>query len=357
MPKVEKGLNEVLVEAGVEKLKTRWNGPVVDGVSYSSLCKWITCRERFRLERVEGWVTVDKWSKPIGFGNMWHICEEYSVQGLDWKTRLKDYAKIECKKYPLDQEQIEKYYQICIRQFEVYLDYYKDEPFPEEAQEMKLRVKYPLPSGDFVILTGYIDGVEKTKNSLKVWENKTKGVINVEAISNRLLFDDFQAMLYCAALREEFKVCPEQIVYNVVRRPLSGGKGTIKQRKPTKSNPRGESTSEFYERLLNEYIKVEPSEYFRRFTLEVNPHTLNKFETECLQPILQQVVNWWKSIENDPFDPWNDSSYSTDGSKKPNPLHFRSPSGIYNPLAEGRYTDLDEFLMTGNPVGLRKKSD
>ena len=120
------------------------------------------------------------------------ICGMY-VKNIMLKG-LKDYAKIECKKYPLDQEQIEKYYQICIRQFEVYLDYYKDEPFPEEAQEMKLRVKYPLPSGDFVILTGYIDGVEKTKNSLKVWENKTKGVINVEAISNRLLFDDFQAL-------------------------------------------------------------------------------------------------------------------------------------------------------------------
>lgn len=341
---------EKLKKAGIKGgQESRWKGPSVSGVSYSSLSKWKVCPERFRLERVEGWRAEERWNKPIGFGELWHTCEEHYSAGNNWKEELKKFAQIQCRKHPLDQEQIIKFYEICNRQFDVYLDYYYGDEFAEEAQEKKIRLKYYLPSGDFVFINGYIDGVKKSEDGISVWENKTKGEINEEAITNRLLFDDMQTMMYCVALKEEYGECPKSIIYNVVKRPLSGGKGTIRQRKPTKSNPRGESSEKFFDRLINDYIKKEPESFFKRFEIPVAPHELARFEKECLQPLLQQHVNWWKSIENDPFNPW----YNKEG--KPNHLHFRSPSGIYNPLAEGRNTDLDTFIMTGNSVGLKRK--
>jgi len=74
----------------------------------------------------------------------------------------------------------------------------------------------------------------------------------------------------------------------VCRRPLSGGKGTIKQHQPTKSNPAGETSEEFYERLAG-VIREDQPYYFMRWTVDVTKNDVARFEMECLQPILQEL--------------------------------------------------------------------
>src|SRR3990167_2303538 len=97
-------------------------------------------------------------------------------------------------------------------------------------------------------------------------ENKTKGDIQENQIKRQMTYD-LQTMLYLVALSEwQGSVATKQfgipdswnrvkdvnlagVRYNVIRRPLSGGKGTIVQHKPTKSNPLGETRSQYYARL------------------------------------------------------------------------------------------------------------
>ena len=45
-----------------------WGGPMVDGISFSSLSKFLCCRERFRLYKVEGLVERPEFNFKIEFG-------------------------------------------------------------------------------------------------------------------------------------------------------------------------------------------------------------------------------------------------------------------------------------------------
>ena len=128
----------------------------------------------------------------------------------------------------------------------------------------------------------------------------------------------------------------------MIRRQLSGGKGTIRRHQPTKSNPEGESAEEFYERVA-EYIRNEPEHYFMRWTVDVLPGDYKKFEEQFFQPCLEQLCDWWEFI-------------STGGGFGilDNQVHWRLPYGVYNVLLEGGSSELDEYLATGSTVGLRK---
>jgi hypothetical protein len=133
--------------------------------------------------------------------------------------------------------------------------------------------------------------------------------------------------------------------YNVVRRPLSGGKGTIKQCK--------DETAEEYWARLAKYIQDDPGHYFMRWRAEFTAGDVAKFRRECLDPVLEQLCAWWdwvsSSVSNrtDPFTSRCPATY-------PQQYHWRHPYGVYNVLDEGGSTELDAFLETGSTVGLRQ---
>ena len=77
-------------------------------------------------------------------------------------------------------------------------------------------------------MRGKWDSVDYIGKRVYLQENKTKGDIDEQAIRHNLHFD-LQTMLYMTALTEELE--PQKIAgvrYNVIRRPLSGGKGSIR---------------------------------------------------------------------------------------------------------------------------------
>lgn len=361
------------IKKASEKRLPVWKGPESSdpngGVTQSLLEKFLGCRERFRIRYILGLNKPDSFDHKIEFGNLWHACEEALAGGHDWVLALTFVAKGLSEKYPMARADILKWYEVIRVQFPVYITYWKKRDDKKECtpllQEQVFSVPYALPSGRVVYLRGKWDGVEflkagknvpKEEEGIYLKEHKTKGDIDEIAIPRRLTFD-LQTMTYLVALEswnglEDRRRKIRGVNYNVIRRPLSGGKGTIRQHKPTKSNPKGESSSDFYNRLAKDYIIPEPEYWFMRWKVEVSPAEIDKFKREFLNPILEQLCDWysWVRLGGDPFSP-NDGCENSRDRSVMSYTHYRMPF-IFNPLAEGGGTHLDSFLDTGSEVGL-----
>ncbi len=291
-------------------------------------------------------------------------------------------------------------------------------------QEKVFGVLYNLPSGRSVILRGKFDAVDdlsfskllqRMTSGLYVQENKSKGNVKQEQIVRHLKFD-LQTMLYLVALEAYCKNgnwnskgdnepplrglagrVPVGIRYNVIRRPLSGGLGNIVRHQATQGSkcpkcgagekvdkktgekllpkdcPKcmgagrlggksAETEEHFYNRVA-EYIRREPETYFFRWTIDVSPEDVRTFRDQCLDPILEQLCDWWEWISfcvEEKKNIWdNDVSFGArpdkdDNGRHASAIHWRHPFGVYNSLNEGGATDLDFYLETGSEEGLRR---
>jgi hypothetical protein len=164
-------LGETLKARGVKARPRRtgpvWAGPespeANGGITYSLLCRFLSCRERYRLLVVEGLKTDEGFNHRLEYGNMWHLCEDAFAAGEDWRQALEVYARDLMRKYPLAQEDILKWYNVCRMQFPVYIDYWRQHREATKQisllQEEVFSVPYHLPSGRVVYLRGKWDGV------------------------------------------------------------------------------------------------------------------------------------------------------------------------------------------------------
>lgn len=371
--KIGKKLEERGIGQQKEHREPLWKGPEEDGITFSLLSRFLVCRERFRLLVVEGLKTADGFNHRIEYGNLWHVCEEAlasershfgEVVGTTlWEDNLKTYCQTLCKRYPMQQEQVSHWYNVCKIQFPLYVEYWSKQPDVQQCtpllQEESFSVPYRLPSGRVVRLRGKWDSVDLIgkgkEQGIYLQENKTKGDVNERQLQRQLAFD-LQTMMYLVALsyypcsNYGSEVPIKGVRYNVVRRPLSGGKGTIVQHKPSKSNPSGETKEHYYQRV-SEVIKEDPGHFFMRWKVEITPADVDKFRQQCLDPILEQLCQWWEymlahdAIIDSYSDVW---SFNKDG------IHSRHPFGVWNILDEGGSSDVDEYLATGSEVGLQR---
>jgi hypothetical protein len=381
----------------IEKLKSKgvklpeirntpvWEGPSGEGpnggISFSLLSRWLSCRERFRLRVVEGLRHAEDFNHRMEFGNLWHTAEQVHAakpmtREPGWEHAIADYARDLAKKYPTQAQQVDHWYNVCRVTFPEYVRYWEAHPDVMERTpllaEQVFDVPYTLPSGRTVRLRGKWDSVDLVGRgkSARVWlmENKTKGEVDEKKIRRQITFD-LQVMLYLVALRfcndgspglspldnyTEFqnnKIAG--VRYNVVRRPLSGGKGSIVRHKPTKANPIGESKDEYYERLRG-IIRESPENYFFRWNVTITEKDILRFRRECLDPILETLSDWWSWI-NDPMskDPYRGGG----GSVNRWGIHWRHPYGVDNPLDAGYESDLDYYLEGGDDIGLVRTDD
>lgn len=387
MPPVKKTAKSVadrLKEAGAGEVSIGeiplWKGPQVDGITQSLLSRFIVCPHRFWLLTVKGLRPAEGFNHRLEYGNLWHAAEEEFCRNGDWEKALVEYAKKLTGQHRTQQEQVEHWYNVCRIQFPLYIKYWEKHPDMLSRvpvfQEKEFAVKYYLPSGRYVVLRGKFDAVDIVQQRGKpkvicLQENKTKGDIDKQGLLRQLQFD-MQTMIYIIALKlymseekrselthkRESKALRNMsdlpiamVRYNVIRRPLSGGAGTIRQHKPSKSNPHGESLDEFYNRLRDDVISQDPDNFFMRWNIDITPQDVARFENQFLVPKLENLCDWWESIQLDILDPW------TAGAGKdyagPNPYHYRFPYGVYNPMLEGGYGETDEYLNTGSEVGLR----
>jgi hypothetical protein len=252
---------------------------------------------------------------------------------------------------------VQHWYNVCKTQFPLYIKYWAKHPDVRDRtpllQEQVFDVPYKLPSGRIVRLKGKWDSVDligKGKNAaVYLQENKSKSDIDEQQLKRQLGFD-LQTMIYriamdCspASLWQEKHIAG--VRYNVIRRPLSGGKGSIRRHQATKNKPE-ETDAEYYARLA-EVIMEDPGHYFMRWQVEVTPGDVRRFEHEFLDNALEELCNWWGWVS------------SPEGRKDPfgDPIHYRLPYGIYNVLAEGGSSEVDEYLASGSELGLTKNNE
>ena len=338
-----------------KKVKTTlWQGPcnksTQGGVTQSLIGRFLVCRERFRVLVVEGLEPDSGFRHQLEYGNMWHVCEEYHAKHEDCIPPLIKLVQRLAKDYPIEREKIEHWYNVCKVQFPAYIKFWKKHPDVKNRttlyQEQVFNVAYKLPSGRTVYLRGKWDGVDyigpAKKQRVFLQENKTKGDINEEQMVKQLGFD-LQTMFYLTTLKLWLaKTVPDHppiagARYNVIRRPLSGGKGSIRRHKPSKSKPQGESKEEFYDRVRG-IIEDDPKHFFMRWQVIITGADIQRFEKRFLIPVLEQLCDWWHGMEcgGDPF---------TVGTN-----HWQHPYGIYNSLNEGRATHLDDYLSNGSTL-------
>jgi hypothetical protein len=221
-------------------------------------------------------------------------------------------------------------------------------------------VPYELPSGRTARLRGKWDSVDLVNKGIWLQENKTKGSIDVGMMQRNLAFD-LQTGLYLVAL-DNFSFDDDALIppgseiavirgvrYNVIRRPLAGGKGSIRQGK-------NESIEQFYARLA-EIIEgatgpefgmlPEESYFFMRWKVEVSAEDISRFKQRFLNPVLEQLCDWYVDIMDSP-DPFRESLVGRHST------HFQMPYGVYSPLLDGRPTEVDEYLATGSMAGLQR---
>lgn len=345
-----------------------WRGPEVDGVTQSLLGRFLQCRERFRLLVVEGLRPAPSFNHRTEYGQMWHVCEEEHAvtnpreTAHDWQTPLRKYCEGLCKKYRTQQEQVQHWCEVCRVQFPLYVEYWRKHPDVKARtpllQEYEFDVPYSLPSGRVVRLRGKWDSVDligKGKDTgVYLQENKTKGDIDEPQLKRQLSSGfDLQTMFYLVALEQhaeghvlsggKIRANVRGVRYNVVRRPLSGGRGSIVRHKPSKGNPEGEGRECFYERV-GEVIKGDLPYFFMRWKVEVSAQDVARFRRECLDPILEELYDWWELINWQPhYAPLEHQAH-----------HFRYPYGVYNVLQEGGSGELDEYMSTGSDLGLTR---
>lgn len=352
---MNRDLNQYRVRVNSEPA---WKGPVEDGVSQSLLHSYLVCKERFRITAIDGISVPDAFNKSIEFGQMWHICEEHLAAGTDWEKPLKEYAAdISIRVYRTETFQINQLYNLVKILFPIYIDYWSDDPEVKNReplfQEKVFKIEYELPSGRKVKLRGKFDAVDVIKGEgVYLQENKTKSQIDNQAIELQLN-NDLQVMMYLIALRAYVpKEKIKGVRYNVIRRPLGGGKGTIRLKKGTKNIP-AETYAEFYERLEG-VIKEDVDSYFSRWKAEVSEEDLDRFAEETLNPILEDLVDdyeWWEYCK---VNNHNIYDYLTRQKIFRHHLqrHYRLPYGTYNVVQRGGQTELDHYMNTGSTVGL-----
>lgn len=374
------------------KTEPLWKGPEVDGITQSLLNGYLNCRERFRLLVVEGLSEAEGFNHRLEYGSMWHACEEGLALGEDYRKYLMNYCRQLALQYPMDRQQITKWYEICRRQFPVYVEYWQKHPDVKDRRnveaEVNFRTPYELPSGRTVLLRGKRDAVDVIgkgrKAGIYLQENKTKGEINETQLRDQLFFN-LQTGFYLTALKIEMpdtKVPIRGVRYNVVRRPLAGGRHSISQSKgakgskcgrkscretpdPACDNCRGvgrvgmtppETNQAFYDRLANEHIAVDPAFFFMRWNIDIPEPYLERYRNEFLHPALENLCDWWEWVSYCHAGGFSPFDYQHRQESFPEHLdrHYRLPYGIWNPLAEGRSSLYDEYLENGSMTGLRR---
>ena len=333
-----------------------WRGPLQDGITQSMMSAYLCCSERFRIRVIEGLGEAEQLWSAMEYGNLWHECEAELAAGgeVTYAPALK-HARQLIERFPLQSEQVDKLYRCCKIQFPIYVDYWKNDPevLVREPiyQEVSFKVNYLLPSGRSVTLRGKWDAVDRIGDR-GVWlqENKTKTNPDLSVISRQLGYD-LQVMTYLTALYADGQN-PKGVRYNVVRRPLSGGKGTIKRKKATKST-RAETKDEYYARLKGILVTC-PEQYFTRHPRRITKAEVGRFRRETLDPLLENLLDdyeWWSNCLNAELDPFD---YELRRSIYPlhSRRHFRLPYGCYNSILEGGTGDVDNYIATGSTAGL-----
>lgn len=269
-----------------------------DGITFSALSKWCECREQFALQWIDG-LSPKELNIALEFGSVFHYALENQAKASPDEVIAiiaEHYYKYREKTCKSSAERDKLGYLLSLAQtvFPRYCKYWEhdDKELVWIGKEEKFLIPYKLVDvhGEErdIVLRGMRDGIysNTTGSVYGVFETKTKSRIVERDIIDNLQYD-MQTMLYCYCTFLSTGIYPNQIKYNVVRRP------DIYQRK-------GENVLD-YMRRVGEDIDLRPDHYFKRYKASISKQDLELFKTRTLDPILRLFVEWWDSIKKNPL--------------------------------------------------------
>lgn len=358
-------LSDKIRKAADTQLSSRgrpvWDGPESNssngGITFSLLSRFLVCRERFRILVVEGLKPKDHFSSKMDYGNIWHTAEEAYGKGdnanYSWQDEVTKYCQKLAEKYPMDKEEIRHWYNMCMTQFPVYIEYWSKHPEQQSRkslfQEQVFQVPYRLPSGRTVYLRGKWDGCDLVGDEIWLQENKTKSQIDQYKIQRQLSYD-MQCMIYAIALehfdwRTKFNIMSSKSDINIFNKAsFKGIRYNVIRRSAHKTH------ESMYKKMSEDISNNRGGEWFARWNVEISSNDIENFKMECLNPILENLCNWWhlqmcKNPTDIPMECWIRGN------------HWRHPHGIYNPIDEGGSGEVDEYMRSGNEVGLQRTNN
>lgn len=359
-----------------------WKGPLVDGVTQTMLSRYLVCPERFRVLYIEGLQPVPKFHAELEFGNLWHAAEEAFARHGDssdpfaiaseaaWQRAVYDYANKLGELYPFQRDQIIHWLQIIVTLFPIYIEYWENHQDVVDRnpllQEQPFDVSYKLPSGREVKLRGKWDSNDAVNSDMRmvkgIWvqENKSKSQIDREKIT-RQLKHDLQTMLYLIAQEsyenEEFWEKARKALPGMGRKPpIRGVRYNVVRR------PAHKIIDNLVKTARKDIAEGNAEEWFARWNVEVSANDIASFKRWTLDPILDNLCDdyeWWQACYGMGIKlPTTSALFDHKKRHEMFPHHQRRhyimPFIGYNPLAEGRETDVDNYLFTGNEIGLQR---
>lgn len=256
------------------------------GVTQGLLTTFLRCRQEaaYWMQGLESMRT----SQALQFGTMAHIVLEtvYGTKRVGPPSRNEVFRALERAKNEylkerggrLSAEEAE-FMEANMALLEAVMPHYftnykKDFTKMKWAElEKKFQVSSPV---DGVTMTGRRDGAYWVGKELWLRENKTKGRIEEDVLSDTLAFD-FQNSFYIYSLVKDYKVWPKGVLYDIIRRPGERQK-------------QGESLVN-YKRRVEERVILEPDFYFVRYEISI-PKTEHARFVQEVEDIIREFKDW-----------------------------------------------------------------
>ena len=259
------------------------------GLTQSLLSTFMECRQKAKL-------SLDSWARKttspsLQFGTMTHnILEQmYSGERSEPPSKKEIEKAIDkqinnwfkdqgVKSNENDSQQLEVHGAKLSALLPEYFRFWAKQDFQQTkwvGLEQEFEFKIPIFAYQ-IPLRGKVDGIYKVGKDLYLFETKTKGQIDPDAIES-LLYSDLQTSIYSLAIFHLYGKYPQGVRYNIIRNPGS--------------KPHKDETLQEYTQRLSQEVKKDPKHYFVRYRVYQPEKDLKGFEEE-LKEIVKDFVNW-----------------------------------------------------------------
>ncbi len=298
------GAEQLTVKSGVWDLYR-------DGVTQGLLANFLMCPEKARLASVIGLTSVRS-SGALAFGSLVHDildqvytyvreeCEDpcpvlqsgamtlkdLAIDRLEGALRVKEkedrqMIREKMAGNPEELNQLEENYAMAEGILAPYFEKWTEDFDAVEWVELEktFAIPYKLRNGKSVTIRGKRDGVVRSRKTgrLQLFETKTKGRIDEDAIMDKLTID-LQVMLYLWSVWKEYGEMPEGVIYNIMRKPQL----RQKQQEPMRA---------FAQRIAND-VAIRPDFYFIRYFSPVVESDLKRWVRE-FDDMMNALVDWY----------------------------------------------------------------
>ena len=263
----------------------------LDGITYSLLTSWLTCRQQCRFQ-LEGWRSIRP-KEAMSFGSLFHgmlhiLYDHFRIgktpttmKGMLRSARgrvkpwIASYVEQESRttSSPDFISMLERHAAVCEAILPIYLTQWEDDFRSREWLNLESEFDVVHPGGTPYRLRGKRDGVFRKTGKRGVWllETKTKSRIDSDLVD--ALAVDAQNLFYMWATSLELGEMPIGVDYNVVRRP------SIKQ-------SASESAEEYAERAAVD-MAARPETYFVRMEAAYDKADVLRFAEELTRKLAE----------------------------------------------------------------------